>query len=332
MSLSIGFDPKIRSFYSKNIPCIVIGNCSYMVGVDFIGRDFGDCALIGKFSSISTGEKFLLSQNHDYRLVSSYPFGLTMFRSYLPKSIPPPSNTVARWKKLHRQSQTIGRDVTIIGGVHIGTGSVIGANSTVAKDLPPYSIAVGNPARVIKYRFDKETIRKMLAIKWWNWSLDKIQDTFPIFDDPKKFTDEFYSPELEQYQPDKLSNALRDFKYKGFKIYSTIIDLGAVDPTWKKILADFARSNLHNAILVFHASKNISYNEILKNVSAVWKPCNDKFIFAIRSNDENSFSIDSLRETDIFITTREFDCLTAIDYLYDKDIKIRYAYDDLVFY
>ena len=226
----------------------------------------------------------------------------------------------------------IGRDVTIIGGVHIGTGSVIGANSTVAKDLPPYSIAVGNPARVIKYRFDKETIRKMLAIKWWNWSLDKIQDTFPIFDDPKKFTDEFYSPELEQYPSDKLSNTLRDFKYKGFKIYSTIIDLGAVDPTWKKILADFARSNLHNAILVFHASKNISYNEILKNVSAVWKPCNDKFIFAIRSNDENSFSIDSLRETDIFITTREFDCLTAIDYLYDKDIKIRYAYDDLVFY
>ena len=99
----------------------------------------------------------------------------------------------------------------------------------------------------------------------------------------------------------------------------------------KKILADFAKSNLHNAILVFHASKNISYNEILKNVSEFWKPCVDKFIFAIRSSDEKSFSIESLRETDVFITNREFDCLTALDYLYDKDISIRYAYDDIVF-
>ena len=226
----------------------------------------------------------------------------------------------------------IGRGATILSGIKIGTGAVIGANAVVSKDVPPYAIAVGNPARIIKYRFDKDTIRKMLAIKWWNWDIKKILDNLELMNDPKKFADEFYSPELERYPSDKLSNTLRDFKYKGFKIYSTIIDLGAVDPTWKKILAEFARSNLHNAILVFHASKNISYNEILKNVSEFWKPCVDKFIFAIRSSDEKSFSIESLRETDVFITNREFDCLTAIDYLYDKDVSIRYAYDDLVFF
>ncbi len=202
----------------------------------------------------------------------------------------------------------------------------------MTKDVPAYSIVAGNPAKVIKYRFDKDIIRKMLAIKWWNWSFEKVVDNIEFMQDPKEFAEMHYSSELEQYPSDKLAQTLRDFKFKGFKIFSTIIDLGAVDPTWKKIVTDFRNCNLHNAILVFHSSKNISYDEILKNVSAVWKPCNDKFIFAIRSNDEKTFSIDSLRETDIFITTREFDCVTAIDYLYDKDIKIRYAYDDLVFY
>ena len=62
----------------------------------------------------------------------------------------------------------------ILGGVKIGNGAVIGTGAVVAKNIPPYAIAVGNPARVIKYRFDEETIKKLLAVKWWNWDLKKL--------------------------------------------------------------------------------------------------------------------------------------------------------------
>ena len=68
----------------------------------------------------------------------------------------------------------IGHGVKILGGVKIGNGAVIGTGAIVAKNIPPYAIAVGNPARVIKYRFDEETIKKLLAVKWWNWDLKKL--------------------------------------------------------------------------------------------------------------------------------------------------------------
>jgi len=96
-----------------------------------------------------------------------------------------------------------------MGGVKIGNGAVIGANAVVAKDIPPYAIAVGNPARIIRYRFDKEMIKKFLAIKWWNWSLEKIADNFPIMNDPEKFLEVHYSPELEGFPEDDFSRQLK---------------------------------------------------------------------------------------------------------------------------
>ena len=73
----------------------------------------------------------------------------------------------------------IGANVTIVDGVIIGDGAVIGAGAVVVKDLPPYAVAVGVPAKVIKYRFDEQTIKRLLEMQWWNWSgtdLQKVAD------------------------------------------------------------------------------------------------------------------------------------------------------------
>ena len=68
----------------------------------------------------------------------------------------------------------IGQNVTVLPGVHIGDGAIIGANSVVAKDIPAYHIAAGNPCKIIRKRFDDELIDYLLKLKWWDWSAEKI--------------------------------------------------------------------------------------------------------------------------------------------------------------
>ena len=74
----------------------------------------------------------------------------------------------------------IGQNVTIMPGVHIGDGAIIGTNSVVARDIPPYAIAVGNPCKVVRMRFDDELIDLLLQFKWWDKDIEEIENLMPI--------------------------------------------------------------------------------------------------------------------------------------------------------
>ena len=226
----------------------------------------------------------------------------------------------------------ISRGAHIMSGVFIGNGAVIGAHTVVAKNVPPYAIVVGNPARIIKYRFDPETIRKLQAIRWWNWSLEKIHEHLPYMNYPEEFADQFYSADLEKVPQTKLGNDLRNLKSRGFNIFSTILDFDAPDALWQRTIQGFSSSSLKNVALVLHSSNRFSYGEIQSKLEGLCTSTPDKWIFAIRSQNENPFELDALLETDILITTREYDSLLAIDALNGKIFEIRYAFDTLVFY
>lgn len=111
--------------------------------------------IIGNYCSISVGVKFLLGGNHNYNTISSYPFKVMMFKTESEEAF-------SKGKIIIEDDVWIGMDVTILSGVRVGKGSVIGTGSVVAKDIEPYSIVVGNPAKIIKKRFNDEVIDYLL--------------------------------------------------------------------------------------------------------------------------------------------------------------------------
>ncbi len=174
--------------YIKNVvanPNIIIGDYTYYN--DFNGAEkfeehvthhydfIGDKLIIGKFCAIAQGIEFVMNgANHRMCSITTYPFNImgngwekaTMTLAELP----------LKGDTIIGNDVWIGQNVTIMPGVHIGNGAIIAANSVVAKDIPDYHIAGGNPCNIIKKRFEDDLIDYLLAIKWWDWSAQKIFD------------------------------------------------------------------------------------------------------------------------------------------------------------
>jgi chloramphenicol O-acetyltransferase type B len=130
---------------------------------------------IGAFCSIACGVQILLGGNHRMDWVTTYPFYVYWDSA---RYIPSPSHS--KGDVIIKNDVWIGENVTILSGVTIGNGAVIGTSAVVAKNVPDYSVVVGNPAKVIRKRFDEETIERLLRIRWWNWSDQKIEEFLPL--------------------------------------------------------------------------------------------------------------------------------------------------------
>ena len=149
---------------------------------------------VGQFCSIGEDVTIFLGGEHRPDWITTYPFSLM---------IPGESHHEGHHKT--KGDVIIGNDVwlgfgsTLLSGVRIGDGAVIGAGAVVAKDIPPYAIAVGNPARVIRTRFSPEQIDALLRIKWWDWPMDKIQAQLPLLLSGQ--IDQFIAKHLDEPAP-----------------------------------------------------------------------------------------------------------------------------------
>jgi acetyltransferase-like isoleucine patch superfamily enzyme len=133
---------------------------------------------IGNFCSIAGNVNIYLGGNHRTDWVTTFPFGhihQNVFNSFNGLGHPSTKGDV-----IIGNDVWIGADVTIMSGVKIGDGAVIANNSHVVKNIEPYSLVGGNPAKLIKYRFTAEQIEKLLEIKWWNWDDRKINKLIPL--------------------------------------------------------------------------------------------------------------------------------------------------------
>ncbi|MGL5087413.1 MAG: CatB-related O-acetyltransferase [Clostridium sp.] len=142
---------------------------------EIYGEDFEfDKLEIGKFCSIGSGASFLLAgnQGHNHKWISAYPFDPTIF-----------SNAKDGFRRkgdtIIGNDVWIGTEALIMPGVKIGDGAIIGTRAVVTKDVAPYTVVGGNPAKVIRERFSKSDISMLLEIKWWNLSTEQINKAIP---------------------------------------------------------------------------------------------------------------------------------------------------------
>lgn len=135
----------------------------------------GDKLVIGKFCAIACGTKFVMNgANHKLDGFSTYPFSI--FRNGWEKSLPDLSQLPYKGDTVIGNDVWLGFEALIMPGVKIGDGAIVASRSVVVKDVPPYTIVGGNPAKTIRKRFDDDTIATLLEIKWWDWPAEKITE------------------------------------------------------------------------------------------------------------------------------------------------------------
>lgn len=144
---------------------------------------FGDKLIIGKFCQIASGTQFIMgAANHRLCSATTYPFNV-MSEAWA--EIAP----VHLSQLPHKGDTVIGNDVwfgrncVVMPGVMIGDGAIVAAHSVVTKDIEPYSVVGGNPARFIKKRFDDELIELLLRFKWWDLPPDELAEVMPLLCD-----------------------------------------------------------------------------------------------------------------------------------------------------
>ncbi|MDR2260113.1 MAG: GNAT family N-acetyltransferase [Azoarcus sp.] len=166
---------------------IVVGDFTYFSDADFERHvthhyDFyGDRLVIGKFCQIAAGVEFIMNgANHRMNAATTFPFYIL---EGWKQDAPPLSQLPLKGDTVVGNDVWIGQNATILPGVHIGDGAIIGANAVVGGDVAAYSIVVGNPARVIRKRFDDELAALLEAFKWWDLPVDEIQRLIPLLSD-----------------------------------------------------------------------------------------------------------------------------------------------------
>ena len=140
--------------------------------------DFSKVKLvIGKFCAIAAETKFIMTGDHKLDGISTYPFPIFQHgweSAYDVTTLPVKGDIIIG------NDVWLGYDSLVKNGVTIGDGAIIATRAVVVKDVPPYAIVAGNPARIVKFRFDEATIERLLNIAWWHWDIDKINKNLSL--------------------------------------------------------------------------------------------------------------------------------------------------------
>ena len=179
-----GYENEIYVKPTITRPTIIVGDFTYIADSQFechVTHHYewnGDKLIIGKFCQIAAGVEFVMNgANHQMNAVSTFPFYTLEGWEMDP---PSPEDLPLKGDTVIGNDVWIGQNAVILPGVHIGDGAIIGANSVVGKDVEPYTIVAGNPAKILRKRFDDELIDLLLEFKWWDKEIEEINALIPL--------------------------------------------------------------------------------------------------------------------------------------------------------
>ncbi|WP_052447542.1 CatB-related O-acetyltransferase [Clostridium polynesiense] len=320
-------------------PLAWVGRDSYVVGGKITsGADFTlsegyavHNLHIGQFSSIGHSSDFTMGLGHNYFNLST---GVSeLFKE--DKNYPYEGSYKEKGQILIQNDVWLGHNVTIMPGVIIHNGAVVAANSHVVKDVPPYAIVGGNPAKIIKYRFSEEIINKLLTIKWWNWSNEKIRENGEFFksEDINAFCSKFYNEALEEDRKIKdveIDNLENTFLY--------FMDFTEPYPLWERVIREFVKAfkSKEDHLLVLYIDEEFAnsnrelMNLIPQFIDELFLAANFKCSLSLHfGNKESERAV--FRRVDYLITNRDKHTILHSEYAYENKVKVISGVDSPIF-
>ncbi len=188
---------------------------------------------IGNYSSLAENILFLIDINHDYSSIAQ-----GCISEFKDRPIE---------KKIKRKGQIIiendvwiGTGATIMNGVTVHNGAIVAAKSVITKDVPPYAVVGGAPAKIIKYRFPKDVIDKLLLISWWNWNSNEIKNRYDDFaGSTENFAEKYYPAALEKLN--EIKDLPSPVEMKSGENFLFVVDPNDNYPLYKKIIKEFCQ-------------------------------------------------------------------------------------------
>lgn len=328
MSINLSFSTEERCVSyntneEKKFKMIHISENSYIVGLDIASAtmnisDFGCHNIhVGKYTCIGWGIRIILDMSHDYN---------SLYQGMIPEF---QSENMYRkgngqiLKRIDRKGQVligndvwIGNDVTILGGVRIGNGAVVAAGSVVVKDIPPYAIVGGNPAKIIKYRFPEDIIEKLQRIAWWNWNSEVITNRKEDMQgEVAEFADKYnYNPRKYERKKDCIINRIIE---KEKPLITYFMDFDDEYPVYTNVIKNFIETYHHMdaELLLCYDAKDINAQKQMEQVINIlqrFEHVNAAINMYGLLDDDIEEKI--ISESDIYITNRDKETMKRVEF------------------
>lgn len=303
----------------KRFPIVRIGESSYICDSkiwtrinESVHHTYIHNIQIGSHSSIALDTMMIIDMDHDYHMVA---------QGCLFDEINPPPRYMRRKGQIIIMNDCwIGTGATIFGGVTIGNGAVVAAGSVVTKDVPPYAIVAGNPARIIKYRFDEKTIQALQLIRWWYWSKEmKKENKELLFCEPDLLIQKYLQASMEEWNSvDNVElNKIIKPDSKDNLYYYYVPDFQEICPTYEYVICSFIEKYQNtNRELVFYIEQDEYLEKKLKILDAIFEKYADKNayinLYIGKVEDERGV----MKQVDYYITNREKDNIKRMEYAF----------------
>lgn len=308
----------------EKFPVLTIDKDSYIVGatvetgLNFREQDGVYNLQIGKYSSLAEDILFMIDINHDYQ--SIFQGCVSELQNY--------SNEIRIKRKgqiLIANDCWIGHGATIMNGVIVHNGAVVAANAVVTKDVPPYAIVAGNPAKVVKYRFTQEEITALLKIAWWDWNTEKLKKCAKDFmGGVSEFIQKYRKnteADLKEFSGRK--NPIQRLIVRG-GIYAFCVDLDEPFSICFHVIEEFCRKfkERDGQLVLYITNHTLNKLKVYQEIMVFLEKFQE-IDCCIQIIDEEDVTIrDIIQNTDVYITNRSKENLYAVGLaeLYHKKI------------